>query len=60
MRRTLAISTLAVAAVLLAAPAAFAADDYAADPNELINHYDDVSRYSTGTDLWRVWVCDTA
>lgn len=46
--------------MLLGAPAASAADDYTADPLDLINHYDDVSRYSTGTDTWRVWVCDTA
>ncbi|NNC93528.1 MAG: hypothetical protein HKN80_13680, partial [Acidimicrobiia bacterium] len=60
MRRLLTISTMALAGLTLTAPAALAADDYSADPNRLINHYDDVSRYSTGTDLWRVWVCDTA
>jgi hypothetical protein len=49
-----------LAGLVLAVPAALAADDYRADPNDLINHYDDVSRYSIGTDLWRVWVCDTA
>ena len=60
MRRALAVSSIALAGLLFAAPAALAADDYTADPNGLINHYDDVSRYSTGTDRWRVWVCDTA
>ena len=51
---------MAVAALLMAAPAALAADDYGADPLELINHHDDVSRYSTAPDLFRVWVCDTS
>ncbi|MDH3606899.1 MAG: hypothetical protein OER12_07875, partial [Acidimicrobiia bacterium] len=60
MRKTIVVSLLVSAGVLFAAPAALAADDYTADPLELINHADDVSRYSTGTDLWRVWVCDTA
>ena len=60
MGRALAISTMAVAALLMAAPAALAADDYGADPLELINHHDDVSRYSTAPDLFRVWVCDTS
>jgi hypothetical protein len=60
MRRALAISTMAVTALALAAPAALAADDYDADPLELINHHDDVSRYSTAPDLFRVWVCDTS
>lgn len=60
MRKAIVVSSMALAGLMFTAPAALAADDYAADPNELINHYDDVSRYSTGTDLWRVWVCDTA
>lgn len=60
MRRALTVILMVASGLVLAAPAAFAADDYDADPLGLINHYDDVSRYSTGTDLWRVWVCDTA
>jgi len=60
MRRALAISIVAATGLGLVAPAALAADDYSADPLELINHHDDVSRYSTASDLFRVWVCDTA
>ena len=60
MRRVLAITTTAAAVLLIAAPAASAADDYGADPLDLINHLDDVSRYSDGADRWRVWACDTA
>ncbi|NNF09672.1 MAG: hypothetical protein HKN74_05240 [Acidimicrobiia bacterium] len=58
--RTLIISMMAAVGLVILAPAALAADDYSADPLDLINHADDVARYSGGTDLWRVWVCDTA
>ncbi len=60
MRKVSTVSAMVLAGLLFVAPGALAADDYGADPNGLINHYDDVSRYSTGTDVWRVWVCDTA
>ena len=53
---------LAAIAAILTIPsvAAAAVDPYGADDLDLVSYADQVRAYSTGTDTWEVWVCDTS
>ncbi|MFV1962129.1 MAG: S-layer homology domain-containing protein, partial [Acidimicrobiia bacterium] len=47
--------------LLAPAPASAAGDPYAADPNRLVPFKDTIQQpYTSGTDVWEVWVCDVA
>ena len=53
-----ALLALAMTLPLLAAPAVAQGDPYGADPHRVVPFADTVQRvYSSGTDLWEVWIC---
>lgn len=59
--RLLALLGALVLSLVVPAPAAAAGDPYAADPHRLVPFADTVQQpYTTGTDVWEVWVCDVA
>ena len=50
---------ICLALMLVATPAwAQEVDPYSSDPVDLIAYRDETRVYSSGTDLWEVWVCD--
>ena len=59
--RLLALLGALILSLLVAAPASAAEDPYAADPHRLVPFLDTVQQtYTSGTDVWEVWVCDVA
>ena len=50
-----------IISMLIPAPASAADDPYAADPHRLVPFKDTVQQtYTSGTDVWEVWICDVA
>lgn len=59
--RVLALVGAVFLAMLAPTPAVAAGDSYAADPHGLVPFIDTVQQvYTTGTDVWDVWICDVS
>jgi len=59
--RLLTLLGALILSLLVPAPASAAEDPYAADPLRLVPFQDTAQQtYTSGTDVWEVWVCDVA
>ncbi len=59
--RLLALLGALILSLLVPAPASAAEDPYATDPHRLVPFRDTVQQtYTSGADVWEVWVCDVA
>ena len=59
--RLLVLLGALIVSLLVPAPAYAADDPYAADPHRLVPFKDTVQQtYTSGTDVWEVWICDVA